>query len=105
MCLGIPGQVVEIVDPERMLALVDVSGVRREVNIACIVDAEHPPERCIGDWVLVHVGFAMSRIDEAEARRTLSLLEALGEVEEELAAMRGNGDDDGARPPTEGGRS
>jgi len=88
MCLGIPGQIVEIVDHENLLARVDVSGVRREINIACIVDDAHPPEACVGDWVLVHVGFAMSRIDEAEARKTLALLDQLGEVEAELATMR-----------------
>jgi len=88
MCLGIPGQITEITDSEKLLAKVDVSGIKREINIACIIDAEHPPEKCIGDWVLVHVGFAMSRIDEEEAERTLKILEELGEVEEELNAMQ-----------------
>ncbi len=88
MCLGIPGRIVEIIDAEQQLARVDVSGVRREVNIACIVDDAHPPEACVGDWVLVHVGFAMSRINETEARKTLALLDLLGEVEEELRLMR-----------------
>ncbi len=88
MCLGIPGEVVEIVDAERKVALVDVSGVRREVNIACVVDDAQPVESLKGEWVLVHVGFAMSRIDPEEAQRTLALLEELGEVEEELAIMR-----------------
>ena len=88
MCLGIPGQITEITDSEKLLAKVDVSGIKREINIACIIDAEHPPEKCIGDWVLVHVGFAMSRIDEEEAARTLKVLEELGEVEEELNAMQ-----------------
>ncbi len=88
MCLGIPGQIIEITDTERLLAKVDVSGVKREVNIACIVSDEHPVNACIGDWVLVHVGFAMSRIDEEEASRTLQILEELGEVQEELEAMQ-----------------
>ena len=88
MCLGIPGQIVEITDKNNLIAKVDVSGVKRPVNIACIVDAEHPAEKCIGDWVLVHVGFAMSRIDEEEAHKTLALLNELGEVQEELAAMQ-----------------
>ncbi len=88
MCLGIPGQIIEITDTERLLAKVDVSGVKREVNIACIVSDEHPVDACIGDWVLVHVGFAMSRIDEDEASRTLQILEELGEVQEELEAMQ-----------------
>lgn len=87
MCLGIPGQIIEITDAENLLAKVDVSGVRREVNIACIVDETHPVESCLGDWTLVHVGFAMSRIDEAEAQKTLDLLRELGEVQNELAAM------------------
>ncbi|MEZ5934061.1 MAG: HypC/HybG/HupF family hydrogenase formation chaperone [Alphaproteobacteria bacterium] len=91
MCLGIPGQIVEITDVERKLALVDVSGVRREINMICVVDEEHPLESCIGDWVLVHVGFAMSRIDEAEAEATLAILTELGEVQEELAAMQASG--------------
>ncbi len=87
MCLGIPGQIVEITDAENLLAKVDISGVRREVNLACIVDEAHPVESCLGDWTLVHVGFAMSRIDEAEAQKTLDLLRELGEVQSELAAM------------------
>ena len=88
MCLGIPGQIVEILDANDRLAKVDVAGVRPTVNIACIVDAEHPPEACVGDWVLVHVGFAMSRIDEAEAHKTLELLRELGEAQAEIEAMR-----------------
>lgn len=88
MCLGIPGQIIEITDAERLLAKVDISGVKREVNIACIVSDEHPVSACVGDWVLVHVGFAMSRIDEDEASRTLQILEELGEVQEELDAMQ-----------------
>ena len=88
MCLGIPGQIVEISDPARKLAVVDVGGVKRTVNIACIVNEDHPVASCLGDWVLVHVGFAMSRIDEAEAQRTLALLTEMGEVQAELDAMR-----------------
>jgi len=87
MCLGIPGQIIEIVDIERNLAKVDISGVRRQVNIACIVSDEHPVEDCVGDWVLVHVGFAMSLINEEEAQRTLELLRELGEAEKEIASM------------------
>jgi hydrogenase expression/formation protein HypC len=87
MCLGIPGQIVEIVDVPKKLAKVDVSGIKRQVNIACIVDEEHPVESCVGDWVLVHVGFAMSRINQEEARKTLELLHELGEAQKEMAAM------------------
>lgn len=87
MCLGIPGQIVAISDAANSLGIVDVAGVRREVNLACIVADDHPVEACIGDWVLVHVGFAMSRIDAARAAETLKVLEELGEIQEELAAM------------------
>ncbi len=88
MCLGIPGQIVEITDPEKMMARVDVSGIKRQVNIACIISDDHPVETCVGDWVLVHVGFAMSRIDEDEAQKTLAILAELGEVQQELDAMQ-----------------
>jgi hydrogenase expression/formation protein HypC len=81
MCLGIPAQIVRIDDAERMLATADVSGVRRQVNIICIVDDDHPPESCVGDWVLLHVGFAMSRIDPAEAAETLRVLAEMGEMQ------------------------
>ncbi|HXO01020.1 MAG TPA: HypC/HybG/HupF family hydrogenase formation chaperone [Stellaceae bacterium] len=88
MCLGVPGQIVAIDDVAKKLATVNVAGIRRQVNIACIVDATHPVESCIGDWVLVHVGFAMARIDEAEAAETLRLLTELGEAQAEFAALR-----------------
>ena len=88
MCLGIPGQIVEITDVTKKLALVEVSGVKRQVNIACIINEEHCVASCVGDWVLVHVGFAMSRIDEAEAQKTLDLLIKLGEAQAEIDAMK-----------------
>lgn len=88
MCLGIPGRIVSIDDAARKLATVDVCGVRRQINIACIVDEAHPVEACIGDWVLVHVGFAMSRINEEQAAETLRILTELGEAQAEIAAMR-----------------
>jgi hydrogenase expression/formation protein HypC len=88
MCLGIPAQIVRIDDAEGMLATVEVAGVRRQVNIICVVDEEHPLESCVGDWVLLHVGFAMSRIDEAEAAETLRILSQLGEMQAELEAIR-----------------
>ncbi len=75
MCLGIPGQIVEIIDSELDIAKVNVSGVKRNVSIALV-----RPEGIIpGDWVLVHVGFAMSKIDEAEAKETLKALLQLGD--------------------------
>lgn len=91
MCLGIPGRIVEITDGAQRRAVVDVGGVRRPISIAFICSKERPPESCLGDWVLVHVGFAMSRIDEEEATRTLALLNELGEVQAELDAMRASG--------------
>jgi hydrogenase expression/formation protein HypC len=91
MCLGIPGQIVEIRDADNNLALVDVGGVQRVINIAFVVDDDRPPSACVGDWVLVHVGFAMSRLDEAEAMRTLALLRELGEAQAEMAAMMEGG--------------
>ncbi len=88
MCLGIPGQIIEIIDEKLMQAKVDVAGIKRPVNIECIVDEQHPPQKCIGDWVLVHVGFAMSRIDADEAQRTLDLLQELEEYQEEVEAIK-----------------
>jgi hydrogenase expression/formation protein HypC len=89
MCLGIPGQIVEIVDPEHHIAKAEVSGVRRNVNIGLL--AEGPDAVGVGDWVLIHVGFAMSRIDAEEARQTRDFLETLGEpFEQELAELRGS---------------
>ncbi len=88
MCLGIPGCIVSIDNADDLVAIVDVSGVRRQINISCIVDEAHPVESCVGDWVLVHVGFAMSRINEAEAAETLRLLRELGEFQAELETMQ-----------------
>ena len=91
MCLGVPGQIVSLDDPEAMLATIDVCGVRRQINVICILDDDHPFEACLGAWVLVHVGFAMSRIDEEEAKKTLAILAELGEEEAETAALAGDG--------------
>jgi hydrogenase expression/formation protein HypC len=88
MCLGIPGRVIAITDAGNKLGMVDVCGVRRQVNLACVINEAHTVEACVGDWVLVHVGFAMSRIDEHEARLTLELLQQLGEAQTEIDAMR-----------------
>ncbi len=78
MCLGIPGQVVEIVDGENALGIVDIGGVRREVNLACVLP-EGDIVTLLDQWVLIHVGFAMSIIDEQEAEKTLELLRSLSE--------------------------
>ena len=88
MCLGIPGLIVKIDSRENKLATVDVSGVRRQINIACIVNESHAVDDCVGDWVLVHVGFAMSRINEQEAAETLKILTELGEAQAEIEAIR-----------------
>ncbi len=87
MCLAIPGQLVDLVDEEKRLARVDVAGVRRTVNVGLLdgeVGGVEP-----GDWVLIHVGFAMSKIDEEEARATLELLEGMGaDYEQELEELK-----------------
>jgi len=88
MCLGVPGRIVSIDDPANMIATVDVCGVRRRINVSCVVDEDHPLESCLGAWVLIHVGFAMSRIDEAEAAETLKILTELGEAQAELESMQ-----------------
>ncbi|CDN14304.1 MAG: HypC/HybG/HupF family hydrogenase formation chaperone [Richelia sp.] len=85
MCLGIPGKIIEITDTNNKLAIVDVAGVKRQVNIACIVNEQHPPESCVGDWVLVHVGFAMNRINEQEAAETLQLLEEVVAAQDKIS--------------------
>lgn len=77
MCLGIPGRITKIIDTNKKLAIVDVGGVKRQVNIACIVNDQNPPESCVGNWVLIHVGFAMNRINEREAAETLKLIEEI----------------------------
>ena len=88
MCLGIPGRVIEITDAANNLALADFNGVKRVINLACVVDPTHTIEDCVGDWVLVHVGFAMSRIDEREAAETLRVLDMLGEAQAEMMTIR-----------------
>ena len=84
MCLGVPGQLVEFVDTNDQLARVDVSGVTRIINIGLLEDEPLAP----GDWVLIHVGFAMSRIDEEEARLALASLQLMGQAyDDELEAF------------------
>ncbi len=88
MCLAIPGQVVEVVDEPNRLARVDVAGVVRNVNVG-LLDENGSVGTGPGDWVLIHVGFAMSKVDEGEARATLELLEQLGEAyEQELDDLK-----------------
>jgi hydrogenase expression/formation protein HypC len=83
MCLAIPGQIIEVVDDANRLAQVDVAGVKRKINIG-LLDGVGP-----GDWVLIHVGFALSQVDEEEAIQTRRLLEAMGaEYEQELEELK-----------------
>jgi hydrogenase expression/formation protein HypC len=88
MCLAIPGQIMEIVDEEKRLAKVDVAGVKRNVNIG-LLDADESGGVGPGDWVLIHVGFAISQVDEEEARATRDLLERMGaDYEQELEELK-----------------
>ena len=87
MCLAIPGQIVEVVDEPNRLAAVDVAGVVRNVNIGLLDDKDGGAGP--GDWVLIHVGFALSKVDQEEALATRKLLEAMGEdYEQELQDLR-----------------
>ena len=89
MCLAIPGQIVEVVDESNRLALVDVAGVRRNVNIG-LLDADGDGGGVgPGDWVLIHVGFAISQVDEEEALATRRMLERMGaDYEQELEELK-----------------
>jgi hydrogenase expression/formation protein HypC len=83
MCLGIPGRITAITDPGRLMAMAEISGVRREVNVACVATG-NDLHALVGQWTLIHVGFAMSLIDEDEAAKTLEALRDLGEAQETL---------------------
>lgn len=86
MCLGIPGQLVELSPDNDQLARVDVAGVRRTINVGLLEDEDLEP----GDWVLIHVGFAMSKIDEAEAAVALASLQLMGSgLDDEMDMLRG----------------
>ena len=80
MCLGIPAQIKKIIDIDNQIALVDLSGVSREVNIACVLYNTQQPQDLVNKWVLVHVGFALSVVDEEEAHQTLKILQEIGEL-------------------------
>jgi len=82
MCLAIPGKIVEIVNVENQLAKVDVGGVRRNVNIGMLDDV------VVGDYVLIHVGFAMTKIDEKEAAETLRILDEIGQFDDEFEQFK-----------------
>jgi hydrogenase expression/formation protein HypC len=85
MCLAIPGQVVELVPEQPALVKVDVGGVRRNVNVGLF----DPGEIGVGDWILIHVGFALSKVSENEARQQLEVLRAMGEDELAMDEVRG----------------
>jgi hydrogenase expression/formation protein HypC len=88
MCLAIPGQVVELVDDANQIATVDVVGVRRNINVSLLADDDGGGAQ-VGDWVLIHVGFALSKVDEEEAHATLALLAQMGaEYEQELEELK-----------------
>ncbi len=87
MCLAIPGLVLEVVDEDNRLARVDVAGVRRQVNVGLLDEGGEPVRP--GDWVLIHVGFAISKVDEEEATATRRLLEGMGaDYERELEELK-----------------
>jgi hydrogenase expression/formation protein HypC len=85
MCLAIPGQIVEFPNGDKTVAVVDVSGVRRKVNTDLLRDVDLN----VGDWVLLHVGFAMSRVSEKDAREQLDILKMLGELDQSMDEVRG----------------
>lgn len=82
MCLAIPGKIVEIVNVENQIAKVDIGGVRRNVNVGMLDDV------VVGDYVLIHVGFAMTKIDEKEAAETLRVLEEIGQFDDEFEQFK-----------------
>ncbi|MCS7186748.1 MAG: HypC/HybG/HupF family hydrogenase formation chaperone [Armatimonadetes bacterium] len=94
MCLAVPARVVELVDENNQIAKVDIGGVRRNISVALLEDVK------VGDWVLVHVGFAIQKIDENEAEQTLMLLRQLGQIDEEFFEPEGNNNVEGNFVPT-----
>ncbi|HTC61420.1 MAG TPA: HypC/HybG/HupF family hydrogenase formation chaperone [Candidatus Saccharimonadales bacterium] len=101
MCLAIPGKIVEIDPQNHLLAVVEVVGVRRKVDLGLLQD--DPP--IAGDWVLIHVGFAMSKISEADALDQMRTLMMLGETEAAMEEVRGYGLGEGETDPPIKGRN
>jgi len=97
MCIGIPGQIVALDLHQPQHAWADVCGVQREVNIALVCREDEPKEAMLGCWVLIHVGFAMSRLDQQEAEDMLAALQAMGEVEQDVALFLAGEDNHGLR--------
>jgi hydrogenase expression/formation protein HypC len=87
MCLAIPGKIVELVPGQAHLGTVEVAGVRRKVDLGLLQD-DMPVK---GDWVLIHVGFAMTKISEQDAMEQMHLLQMLGEAEQAMQEVRGYG--------------
>jgi hydrogenase expression/formation protein HypC len=98
MCLAIPGRIVELTADEPGMARVDVAGVRRKINVGLLEGESIGP----GDWVLIHVGFAMSKISEQAAAEQLLLLRALGEDQQAMEEVRGYRFDGAVVPPVTG---
>jgi hydrogenase expression/formation protein HypC len=97
MCLAIPGKIVELTPHEEHVALVEVVGVRRRVDIRLVEDAGAKP----GDWVLIHVGFALSRISEEDALDQMRMLTMLGESDAAMEEVSGYDSGDEGTPPAE----
>ncbi|CAI0836465.1 Hydrogenase isoenzymes formation protein hypC [Serratia liquefaciens] len=97
MCIGIPGQIVALDQHQPQHAWADVCGVQREVNIALVCREGEPKEAMLGCWVLIHVGFAMSRLDKQEAEDMLAALQAMGDVEQDVALFLAGEDNHGLR--------
>jgi hydrogenase expression/formation protein HypC len=99
MCLAIPGKIVELVAGQNLVGTVEVTGVRRKVQLGLLED-DMPK---VGDWILIHVGFAMSKISEQDAMEQMRLLRALGETEQAMEEIRGYGleDDVGHEGPVQ----
>ncbi|HCT7984148.1 TPA: HypC/HybG/HupF family hydrogenase formation chaperone [Serratia liquefaciens] len=97
MCIGIPGQIVALDQHQPQHAWADVCGVQREVNIALVCREGETKEAMLGCWVLIHVGFAMSRLDQQEAEDMLAALQAMGEVEQDVALFLAGEDNHGLR--------
>jgi len=96
MCLAIPGQIVEVLPEQSSLATVEVAGVRRKVDLGLLQD-DMPKT---GDWVLIHVGFAMSKISEEDALDQMRMLRMLGEAEAAMQEVRGYGLEEAeSKPP------
>ncbi len=94
MCLAIPGQILEVIPGPPLLAIVDVTGVRRQVDLGLLED-ENP---VAGDWVLIHVGFAMSKISEQGAREQMAMLRMLGEDAAAMEEVSGYGQGEAHAP-------